>query len=433
MIENQQSSPRAPQGATRRFLAFAIAVAVAAGLTVTGASAQTFGRVKFIITSGEGEPVQGVKIAVTSPDLGNFDKEIKTNKRGEAVLSVVDATRMYHYAIDHEGIKIEGDVRPKIRDTLEQEINLGSGAAPVQEELVEARLTPAEETFNEGVAAVEADDVATAKSKFIESIALDDELAAPHHALASLYLEEEDYEAAARHAGRLAELEPTNTRAWRMLHESHTALGNTKEAKSALQRLSDLGAGSDSAAVVYNEGVAALKVGDADFAKANFQRALELQPDLIPAMAALALVHYEGGSYAEAAEVAERFLAAGGDGTNDQKMLRLRWESYRALGDTAKEKEAFDALAAADPRVLAEEFFTAGARLFESGDVEGASATFEKLLELDPDHARGHYQLALCLVGTDPAAAKSHLERFLELAPDDPEAPGAKEMLSYLD
>jgi tetratricopeptide (TPR) repeat protein len=149
-------------------------------------------------------------------------------------------------------------------------------------------------------------------------------------------------------------------------------------------------------------------------------------------MSALALVYYEDGSYAEAAEVAERFLAAGGDGKNDQKMLRLRWESYRAQGDTAKEKEAFDALAAADPKVLVDELFAAGAKLFDAGHADAAGESFEKVLAIDPDHARAHYQLALCLVSSDAAAAIEHLERFLELAPDDPEAPGAEEMLGYL-
>lgn len=417
---------------TRSILALTITVSVAAGLVVAGpVDAQTFGRVKFIVTGAENEPVQGVQITVTSPELGKFEKKLKTNKKGEAILSVVDATKIYHFAIDHEGASIEGDLKPEIRQTIEQEISLGSGmvaAAPPPE----ARLTPAEAAFNAGVEAVKNEDIPTAKAKFLEAIALDDELAEPHHALASLYLEEADYESAARHGARLAELEPDNTRAWRILHEAHTELGNGKEAKEALQQLTQLGAGGDTAAVVYNEGVAALKVGDSEGAKANFLRALEIQEDLIPAMSALALVYFQEGSYAEAAEIAERFLAAGGDGQNDQKMLRLRWESYRALGDTAKEKEAFDALAASDPKVLVNELFNAGAKLFESGEVERAREHFEKVLALDPDYPRGHYQLALCLVSTDAAAARQHLERFLELAPDDPEAPAAKEMLIYL-
>jgi Tfp pilus assembly protein PilF len=396
------------------------------------ADAQAFGRVKFIVKTAGGEPVQGVEIAVTSPELGNFDKVIETNKKGEAILSVVDATKIYHFAIDHEGSAIEGDLRPKIRETLDQEIVLGSGSVQTAPS-PEATLTPAEETFNEGVAAVQAGDVAAAKAKFLESIERDANLSAAHHALASLYLEEEDYESTARHAGHLAELEPNNTRAWRMLHEAHTALGHAKEAKEAMQRLSDLGAGGDTAAVFYNEGVSSLRVGDAATAKANFLKALELQPDLIQAMAALALVYYQEGSYAEAAGIAEKFLATGGDGQNDEKVLRLRWESYRALGDTAKEKEAFDALAAANPKVLVDDLFKAGAKLFESGNAEGARESFEKVLALDPDHPRAHYQLALCLISSDAEAAKMHLSRFLELAPDDPEAPAAKEMLSYLE
>ncbi len=416
----------------RNRLTLAAALLVASGLLLLAESvdAQAFGRIKFVVTTPDGEPVQGVKLTVTCRERGNYREELETNKKGEAIVSVVDATKRYQVRVEAEGYPtVEDEVEPRIRGTVTREVVLAAQAPPPPSAQL-ARLTPAEESFNAGVQAVEADDLATAKAKFLESIELDADLAPPHLALATLYVEEGDHEAALDHATRLLELDPENTRGYRILYEAHAALGNQEEAKRAADVLSRLG-GGDSAAVVYNEGVEALRVGDADTAKANFQQALEMQGDLAPAMSALAIVHLQEGSYAAAAEMAERYLAQEGE---DPRMLRVRWDAYRGLGDAAKEKEAFDALAAADPKVLAKDLFDAGAQLFENGDVEAAREKFEKVLAIDPEHSRAHFQLGLCLVNTDDkAGAREHFEKFLELAPDDPEAETARQMLAYLE
>lgn len=417
-----------------RILAIAVtALAVVGFLTVEYAEAQTFGRVKFIVKTQDEQPVQGVQITVTCAALGKYNKQLKTNKKGEAVLSVVDATKAYQIKVEYEGFPtVDGEVKPKIRDTITREIVLAEGGGSSRPTTpTKAQLTPAQEAFNAGVTAAQGEDFETAKVKFGEAIEQDSTLAPPHLALAGIFYEEQDYEAAIHHASRLVEMEPTNTRGYRLLYESHTALGNKKEAKAARDNLSSLGGGSDSdtVAVIYNEGVAALKVGDDATAKANFLKVLEIQSDLAIAKQALALVYMREGNYAEAASMAEDFLTHEPD---NQRILQIRWEAYRALGDSAKEKEAFDALSAADPQVLVTEFFNAGAKLFEAGDAEGARGNFEKVLAIDPEHPRAHYQLGLCLVSSDAEGARKHFNKFLELAPEDPEAASAKEMLSYL-
>lgn len=75
-----------------------------------------------------------------------------------------------------------------------------------------------------------------------------------------------------------------------------------------------------------------------------------------------------------------------------------------------------------------------GIKLYNAGDLAGAREQFKKVLEIDAKHARAHYYLGLCLISTEEnSAAKQHLRRFLELAPDDPEAQSAKQMLEFLD
>lgn len=159
------------------------------------------------------------------------------------------------------------------------------------------------------------------------------------------------------------------------------------------------------------------------------------------AMATLALIDYREQRWADAAETADRYLTFV---PADETMMRTRWSAYRrVMGSTTdaaalaaatqKEQAAWDAYATAHPGVALVDMYYAGEEQYNVGDVQDAIASFERVLALDADHAYGHYRLGLCFVsaGRTPEA-RTHLARFLELAPDDPEAPGVRDMLSYL-
>lgn len=415
------------------------AVMAAFGLFLAGASAaQNIARVNFMVSLPDGEPVKGVQIVVTSKDKPGFEQKLKTSKRGEAILTVNDTDHNYQVAIQYEDYDlVEIEVRPSPSETVVRRIVLstsksappagGEAGAPAG---AAVGLRPAEARFNEGVEAAMAKEFDTAKTKFLEAVELDSDLAPAHQALAGLFLDDGDYESAARHAARATELDPKNTRAYRILYEAHAQLDNEDEAAAAFAVLGEIDEGSFSADVIYNEGVAALREGDAETAKADFEKALELQSDLMPAVSALAVVYLHEEDYERAAEMAEQFLAVTPD---DPQMLRVRWRAYRGMGD-ARENEALDAFAAGDPEALAREIFNDGAELFDSGDAQGARESFESVLAIDPDHPRAHYQLALCLVQQgDTGGAREHFEKFIELAPDDPETATAKEMLKFLE
>ena len=188
--------------------------------------------------------------------------------------------------------------------------------------------------------------------------------------------------------------------------------------------------GADVATLLFNEGAEALKVGDLDSAQSRFEEALAAQPELHQATDALMIVYARKGDWAKAAAQAEQAIAR--DPAN-LRALRLRHEAYGHLGDQAKEKEAFDALAKADPGALAGALLDSGIAKFNANDTQAAIADLSRVVEIDPKRAIAHYYLGLCYTNTSkPDQAKTHLQRFLELAPDDPNAAGAREMLKYL-
>jgi cytochrome c-type biogenesis protein CcmH/NrfG len=70
---------------------------------------------------------------------------------------------------------------------------------------------------------------------------------------------------------------------------------------------------------------------------------------------------------------------------------------------------------------------------YDSDDTANAKVRFGKVLEIDPSHARSHYFLGLILMREGAKAeARSHLERFLELTPSDPDAATARDALKYV-
>ena len=194
--------------------------------------------------------------------------------------------------------------------------------------------------------------------------------------------------------------------------------------------------GTEQAILAYNEGVTALKNNDLAAAIPKFEQAATLNPELADAQAVLAELYLELKRPADAAAAAERYLALK---PNDPRGLRARYDALKAQGDAAKVKEALDALMAADPKdpETAVRFFNEGAERTRSGQYDEAAVYFERVVQIapdDPTFAKAHYILGISWAKDDAkkAQAKEHLQKFLALAPNDPEAETAKQMLEYL-
>ncbi len=399
------------------------------------AEAQAFGRVTVVVKNDQGQPLQGVKVIVTCDALERFREETKTNKKGKATVSVTDATKTYNFRLEYPDYQpAEISIKPEVRGNVTREVMLSEGQVVTTKEEggAESRVvfTPAEKLFNEGVTVLKKGDFEAARAKFMEALGKNEKMAPAHSAIAGIYLEQKNYEAALASIKRYMELEPGNPNGYFMLYDAHSGLGNQKEADAALKALKEADRGGDTVTLIYNAGVEAAKTGNNVSAKARFNEALELDPSFKPAIFALAVIHNGEGAYQQAAEYAEKHLALE---PGHKTSLRIRWDAYRQLGDEEKARMAFKDLAGADPKVLATEFYNKGNSLFEAGDTAGAIAEFERVLELDPAYARAHYRLGVCHVGTgNNAAAKEHLQKFLEMAPDDPEATTARDMIAYL-
>jgi tetratricopeptide (TPR) repeat protein len=118
----------------------------------------------------------------------------------------------------------------------------------------------------------------------------------------------------------------------------------------------------------------------------------------------------------------------------DTEINQVLYAAYSGLGQKEKADEILKKMQADNPEKAGLNLYNRGADLYNSGQIPEAKAIFEQILLGQPDHAKTHYMLGLCYVGEDDKPkAKEHLARFLELAPDDPDAATAQEMIKYLE
>lgn len=181
----------------------------------------------------------------------------------------------------------------------------------------------------------------------------------------------------------------------------------------------------------YNQGVALLKAQDIPGAIAKFQAANGFDPKLPEPHAALAELYLEQKKYAESLASADAFLALKPD---DPRGLKSRYDALVGLGEKEKASAVLETLAKVDTSSdTAVRVINEGVALFNANKAAEAIPVFEKALTLDPKLAKAHYLLGLSYANTgDMAQAKTHLEAFVAMAPDDKDAATAKEMLASM-
>ena len=415
-----------------RSIVFFLCVA-ALGAITNDAAAQAGGRISGKVEDQAGQPIEGVQVTAISPGRENFKIEKTTNKKGKFVLAFTDSTASYVIELKMEGYKtIVAPINPVPGQTRMVEYVLLPAQGDEQAAAERAALSGAGRAilvFNEGVEAQRAGDLELAAKKYNEAASINPELAAAHTSLAAVAHMRGDYPAAAEEAELALAIDPTDARAMQIRYDAYRLAGDKEKAKEAEQALRELGGIGETAARIFNEGAEAYNAGDMTTAITKFQQAADLDPTLVQARLVLAKILFAEGSLAEALARAEEVVALEPDNGD---ALRIAYDSALRLGDTEKAAKALDGLARSDPEWAATGLFQLAAELYNSGRTEEAAQALERVLQVEPDHARAHYLLGVALFNsgqTEPAS--EHLQRFVELAPDDPDAAIAKDLLAY--
>ena len=189
-------------------------------------------------------------------------------------------------------------------------------------------------------------------------------------------------------------------------------------------------AAREEAIPVFNEGVAALEAEDLPTALEYFSKAAEIDPDFPQAWNATAAIALELKDFQAAADAAEEILRLQPDN------LDAKGTAYFAelmIADIDRLIPSAERLADVSPEMVSNEMLQHARVLFDTNELVGSRALLDVILEREPELAPAYYQLGLtCNMQGDVECAKEALGKFLELAPDDPEAATAQSLIDYL-
>jgi Tfp pilus assembly protein PilF len=415
---------------TKRGMAAGLAVLT---LTFPGlASAERLARLIGQVVDSKGSPIAGVRVTTTCAKIPGFKDVATTDAKGVFKVDFDHVDVVYHYEMEKAGfLTLQIDQNWTLEGTERREFKMSPAEAPTVQAAAPASTSEsAIVAFNAGVGALKARDYPAAGAKFQEALASDPSLGQAWVALSQVHLAQKHYREAADAAEKAIALGASDESVLRLRWEAYRNLGDEAKATEARQDLEKFGRLAEDVKRIHNEGVALSKAGDAAGAFAKFKEALAINPTFPPALIGLATTGLKLDRAAEAAAAAETLLKAD---PQNAEAIRIRYNAALKLGDKAMIADALMALGSVDPALVRDNLLKLAIAAYDSDDAANAKKRFGKVLELDPNHARAHYFLGLILMREGAKRdAKRHLERFLELAPSDPDADTAKGALQYL-
>ncbi len=407
---------------------FLVVILVVPGL----ASAIRKGRLVGRVVDPEGKPIAGVTVTATSPQIESFYEVEITDKKGVFKLDFDRVSVTYHYKFEKAGYAtFDAEQHWSLEGTKRHDFVMQPGEMPTGADIPPASTSnKAIQAFNEGVKAFEAKDFAAAQAKFEGALGHDPELRQGWGALSVVLLEQRQFQEAVEAAEKAIALGSTNEMVMRTRWEAYRNLGDEAKAAEAREDLEHTGRLAEDAMRTYNEGVQLLRAGDEEGAYSKFHEAVEFNPNLREAQIAVATTALKVGHNEEAAVAAKAILD---ENPQDEDAIRIRYNAALKLGDDAILIDSLVGLADIEPDLARDGLWRLALEAYDADDMDGARERFGKVLEVDPNHPWANYLLGLVLMGEgDNQEAISYLERFIQLAPEDPEIPSARDLVKYL-
>lgn len=270
-------------------------------------------RLKGKVTDTAGNPLEGVTITLTTPNLRIFKVNLKTDKKGEYGTIVNDATMPYHLRFEKEGfVPSESDkkipvgdigvVDAKLKSTAEAGQAARAGGAP-------APPSPTEQAalvFNEGVDLLTAGKKPEAEAKFLEAVAKNPDLPQGWQALAVLANEKKDWAKTIEYGQKALELDPSLTPLYGTMSNAATQSGDKKAAAEWQAKYAE--ANPDTPEMLYNRGVEAYNGKKVKDAEALLLKAVAAKPDFAIAHFWLGMASFNLNKKSAAREHLEKYL-----------------------------------------------------------------------------------------------------------------------------
>jgi len=179
----------------------------------------------------------------------------------------------------------------------------------------------------------------------------------------------------------------------------------------------------------YDEAKTLLAEGKTAQARARLVEALEAMPDLFEALEVMAGIDFDSGDNELALATARLCLE---EDDESLRCLAVASNAAGAVGDTEAQAAylaQYQELNPDDPATL----FNQAAGFLNKMDDDSARPLLENCLAVDPAFAKCLFEYGMLLLRTgDLEGAKAQFEKYLEVAPDGPDAATVSETIKYL-
>jgi tetratricopeptide (TPR) repeat protein len=308
-------------GATIRRTLAICALAVGLAIVAAPVSAQT-GQIKGKVVDPDGNPVDGAKISLYNTNT-NRTLETKTNKKGEYIqVGLTPAKYKVTASKGDLSQALDIDIHLDMAN-LDFKLSKGGGAAgggASKEEVAKAkaRADAMNKAFADGVELSNAGKDDEAIAKFNEVIATLPNCPECYANIGTVQTKAKKYDEAEAAYKKAIELKPDFAEAYNGLANLYNAEKKFDQAAEASKKAMELSggaagaaggaAGGASASAVFNQGVILWNAGKIPEAKAQFEQAVKLDPNMADAQYWLGMALVNGGDTAGAKPKFEAYL-----------------------------------------------------------------------------------------------------------------------------
>ena len=279
----------------------------------TAAYAGTQGRVSGKVTDSAGNPIEGVTVTVTTPQIRNFKLTVKTDKNGQYGLIVNDATIKYMIRFEKEGYaptESEKKFSTVEVTTVDQKLlkpseggaaRPGAAAAPQPSGADQAAMA-----YNAGVDLLNAGDKAGAEGKFKEAVGKNPDLPQAWLALTTIAYQKSDWPHTLEYGQKATDLDPTLSNVYGMMADAANKSGDKKAAAEWRKKYED--ANPDTPEMLYNKGIEAYNKKKLKEAEEMLGKAVEAKPDFALAHFWLGMTDFTLNKKAESKQHLQKYL-----------------------------------------------------------------------------------------------------------------------------
>jgi len=307
-------------GATIRRIVASCALGLGLALVASTASAQS-GQIKGKVTDGQGQPVEAAVILIENLDKGAKPLQVKTNKKGEYI-QVGLYPGKYKVTAKKDDLSVTKDADIHL-DMLTLDIKLEKGAAAgaatgSKEDVAKAKAKAEAMTkaFSDGVELSKADKYDEAVAKFNEVIATIPNCAECYANIGTVQSNAKKYDEAEAAFKKAIDLKADFAEAYNGLANLYNAQKKFDQAAEASKKALELsgaaagaaGGGGASASAVFNQGVILWNANKFPEAKAQFEQAVKLDPNMAEAHYWLGMAMLNGGDTTGAKPKFETYL-----------------------------------------------------------------------------------------------------------------------------